>query len=89
MREFLRSLIRYEIIVTGSNEKAIPKMKAIVIPSPPLSRALRTALTGKDAVNSLYSKVGLFNACQSKALYKNPENSPTASYDVILAKVTV
>ena len=67
------------MIVTGSKEKAIPKMKAIVIPSPPLSQALRTALTGKDAVYSLYSNDGLFKACQSMALYKNPENSPTAS----------
>ncbi len=67
------------MIVTGSNENAIPKIKAIVIPSPPLSRALRTALTGKEAEYSLYSNVGLFVAAQSKALYKNPENSPTAS----------
>jgi len=38
------------MIVTGRSEKAIPKMNAMVIPSPPLSHALRTALTGKDAV---------------------------------------
>lgn len=38
------------MIVTGSSENAIPKINAIVIPSPPLSLALSTALTGKDAV---------------------------------------
>lgn len=46
------------MIVTGSKENAIPKMKAIVIPSPPLSLAFKIALTGKGAVYWLNYKFG-------------------------------
>lgn len=45
------------MIDTGNKENAIPNMNAIVIPSPPLSLARTTALTGKGAVYSLYSKL--------------------------------
>ncbi len=67
------------MILTGSKENAIPNMKAIVIPSPPLSHAFRIALTGKGAEYVFTVRLGLLVAFHKIASYKKPENSPTAS----------